>query len=115
MTDSEGSGIYFDKDGSPLDVLEWAGRFEDWDYRLIAKNEHGRAVVLTVWQGTDVTAGLFGNRIPCPIDTVVFTPSGSLRVLARLPNEWEAIVGHMIVSAEMVEKYGPKRLEEGES
>lgn len=44
---------FFDKDGKPMELLEWARTFEDDQYRQIAKNRVGAHTVSTVWNGFD--------------------------------------------------------------
>ncbi|MGW1261236.1 hypothetical protein ACWD7Y_04645 [Streptomyces drozdowiczii] len=42
-----------DKDGNPLELLEWARLHEDMSYRLVAEDEVAGQRVRTVWEGID--------------------------------------------------------------
>ncbi|MEW1922215.1 hypothetical protein [Streptomyces sp. NPDC088360] len=42
-----------DKDGRPLELLEWARLHEDLAYRLVAETQVGDALVRTQWEGID--------------------------------------------------------------
>lgn len=43
--------MYFDKDGSPLGLWEWARKFEDVEYRRVGLDEREGIEVSTVWLG----------------------------------------------------------------
>lgn len=47
-----------DKKGQPLELLEWARLYEDFDYRLVAETQVGDQLVRTMWEGID--AGVVG-------------------------------------------------------
>ncbi|AZM47840.1 hypothetical protein DMB38_20445 [Streptomyces sp. WAC 06738] len=47
-----------DKEGRPLELLEWAQLYEDFDYRLVAETRVGDQLVRTMWEGID--AGVVG-------------------------------------------------------
>ncbi len=42
---------FYDRDGSPLEVLEWARRYDDAEYCSVARDEVGGWTVGTVWHG----------------------------------------------------------------
>jgi len=44
---------FYDRDGQPLTLDEWAAVMEDRDYRRVALTEVGGASVSTVWLGSD--------------------------------------------------------------
>lgn len=50
---------YRDKEGQPLELMEWAQLFEDDKYRLVAETEVGSTLVCTMWEGID--AGVVGG------------------------------------------------------
>ena len=45
--------MYYDKNGRPLETLEFARLFEDKDYRRVALDDIGLISVSTVWLGLD--------------------------------------------------------------
>ncbi|MFC4498484.1 MULTISPECIES: hypothetical protein [Streptomyces] len=47
-----------DKEGQPLELLEWAALYEDHAYRLVAETEFDDVLVRTMWEGID--AGVVG-------------------------------------------------------
>ncbi|MFH9731829.1 hypothetical protein [Streptomyces sp. NPDC017260] len=47
-----------DKQGQPLELMEWARLYEDIDYRLVAEAEVDDVLVRTMWEGID--AGVVG-------------------------------------------------------
>ena len=82
--------MYFDRQGRPLTVKQWARLFEDWGYRLVARTElAGGMVVTTVWLGmVDSTidgARLFGTAV---------TAGGSPQEVARYDTLAQAQLGH---------------------
>lgn len=55
MTEPAGSAVRRrDKDGRPLELLEWAQLYEDTEYRTVAETQVGDALVRTMWEGHDV-------------------------------------------------------------
>jgi hypothetical protein len=48
---------YYDKDGNPISLMEWARLFEDWEYKSVGNdtvtNDRGEHHVSTVWLGAD--------------------------------------------------------------
>ena len=43
--------LYFDKDGTPMETLEWAKKFEDFMYRIVSQDMVGKYLISTVWLG----------------------------------------------------------------
>ncbi len=65
---------YFDKNGEPLDLYEWASKHEDFDYRSVAHDEDGRWRVSTVWLG--INHNFDGDGPPVIFESMVFPPDG---------------------------------------
>lgn len=83
---------YFDRQGRPLTLGEWARRFESGlNYRLVDFTElRGGVRVSTVWLGLDHS---FGFGPPLIFETMVF--GGPLDgEMMRYPTEAQAIRGH---------------------
>ena len=41
-----------------MEMLEWARKFEDYDYKVLARDQVGELTVMTVWSGLDWNSGL---------------------------------------------------------
>ena len=48
---------YYDRDGNPMKLMDWAAKFEDLDYKRVAFTEVGDLEVSTVWLGLDHGGG----------------------------------------------------------
>jgi hypothetical protein len=55
-----------DKEGRPLELLEWARLYEDFEYRNVADTQLGDVLVRTMWEGLDD-----GVRVACMFHTGV--------------------------------------------
>ncbi len=99
--------LYFNKEGQPISHDEWASLFEDWDYRIVARDEiptrqaSGERVtarVSTVWLGINYRYDDSGP--PIIFETMVF--EGALDgEMWRYDTEQAALAGH-IRAVEMV-------------
>jgi len=93
--------LHFDRQGNPLETLEWARLFEDRDGRIVSQVElpNGKWVS-TVWIGTGMG---YGDSRPLIFETMVFPTAIGGRDLdcERYATEAEALAGH----AEMVKKW----------
>lgn len=67
---------YFDRDGQPINVFQWAKLMEKDAYRQVARTQdmklHGRRVS-TVWMGLDHQ---FGDGPPLIFESMVFNKEG---------------------------------------
>lgn len=45
--------LFYDFDGKPIELMEWAKLFEDFYGRCIGDHEHGNIRVSTIWMGTN--------------------------------------------------------------
>lgn len=54
---------YYDRQGRPLDMMDWALKLEDPTYRIVARDElcDGEVIVSTIWLGFD--HGYGGKRL----------------------------------------------------
>jgi len=66
---------FFDRDGKPLEMMEWARLFEDPEYQQVELTIVGEARVSTVWLGLDhaIGIGIFGfPQPPLIFETMIF-------------------------------------------
>ena len=89
-------GLYYDRQGLPIEMLEWATIFEDPEYKQIRVTElpDGREVS-TVWLGMNHN---FHGGPPLIFETMVF-PAADYQ--ERYSTEAEAIAGHEALVAEL--------------
>ena len=61
---------YYDKDGSPLELMEWGRKLEDTEYKRVAQTTlpDGKWVS-TVWLGLNHN---YGNGPPLIFETMIF-------------------------------------------
>lgn len=91
---------YYDKDGSPLETLEWARKLENYEYKRVANEVViGRYRVSTVWLGLE--HGTDGKGRPLIFETMVFpcTDAGAVTHYGdldcvRTATEIEALRAH---------------------
>lgn len=62
--------IYFDKDGSPLNLMEWAYKFELMSYRIVSRTKIDKYEVSTVWIGLD--QDIMQQGVPIIFETMIF-------------------------------------------
>jgi hypothetical protein len=86
-------GDYYDREGNPLDVREWARLFEDRDYKRVRNTILGDINVSTVWLGIDHSYGAGGD--PIIFETMVFGTDDEERYCVRYSTEDDAIIGHI--------------------
>lgn len=90
---------YFDRNGQPMTLHEWARRCGDLDYERVALYEDGKIRISTVWLGLDHRYDDDGP--PLIFETMSF-PAGTWAETGcwRWATEAEALAGHgRIVSA----------------
>ncbi len=98
--------MYYDRDGTPLTMIEWAEKFEKGDDRRIAWTDievEGKVVwrVATVWLGLDHRFG--ENGPPLIFETMVFPAEDMMdEECARYPDEVTARKGHQDMVIEWV-------------
>lgn len=86
---------YYDKQGKPLELLEWAKRLEDMEYKRVAVDEIDNRRVSTDWLGL---SHQLGEGPPLIFETMIFGTDEEY--CARYSTEAQAIAGH----AEVVRK-----------
>lgn len=106
-----GRPMYYDKDGSPMALLDWAKKFEDREYQRVARDlvmvGPQTYLVSTVWLGMDHGA-MFGASLPHIFETMVFEgndPDSPSRPLDELTERYstleDALAGHKAVCGEV--------------
>ena len=96
-----GMSEYYDRQGNPMTMYQWAQRFAEKDKRVAETTLPNGRRVSTVWLGVNHT---FGDGPPLIFATMVFpSKKGPLHELdcERYSTETEALAGH----ARMVEKW----------
>ena len=63
---------YFDRQGKPLAMMDWARKFEDREYATVAQHWVRGWMVSTVWLGLDHNFSMSGP--PIIFETMVFPP-----------------------------------------
>lgn len=95
--------MYFDRQGQPIDLITWAGLFEDRVYAQVAFDQVGPFRVSTVWLGLNHN---YSGGVPLIFETMIFdtriqVPSihpGETYdedvAMWRYPSEVAALAGH---------------------
>lgn len=110
----DGRPMYFDRQGNPLGLHEWAAKFEGREYQIVARDElsipgvaDGDAFVSTVWLGLDHNHS--GEGPPLIFETMAFAGTvesalapgrkylNDLGIQLRYSTEAEARFGHAAV------------------
>jgi hypothetical protein len=66
--------LFWDREGNPIDdVIEWAKKFEDAEYRIVAVDQdaEGAPMVSTIWQGMDMARNFRDDITPMIFETVL--------------------------------------------
>ncbi len=91
---------FYDKEGAPLTLMEWADMNEDLSYRIVEQTSEGEGegevMVSTVWLGLDHQFGLDGP--PLIFETMVFGGISDGE-LWRYHTNPEAVDGHQTACA----------------
>jgi hypothetical protein len=103
---------YYDRQGKPMELMTWAQKFEDREYRVVAQHWVRGWMISTVWLGLDHSFSMGGP--PVIFETMVFPPgdeAGEDGVFAeqyceRYPTEAAAQAGHDRALAAIVAKLG---------
>lgn len=88
--------MYFNRQGDPIDIQEYARLFEDFAYKVVQKTQvqsltSGALEVSTMWLGADHSFRTGGP--PLIFETMVFgLPDG--QHIDRYPTEMQARKGH---------------------
>ena len=103
---------YYDRQGQPIEMMDWAQRFEDRDYQSVAKHWIRGWMVSTVWLGIDHGFGY--SEAPVIFETMVFPPgdeagesgTASEEYCERYATEESAQAGHDRALSWVREKLG---------
>ena len=98
-------GEWYDRQGNPVSLIEWANLFHDPDYKIVKQDQVGDYWISTVWLGLDHGLRLPGRRKEI-FETLVFhrPPGKDLGDdvdCERYSTEDEALEGH----EDMVERW----------
>lgn len=98
--------LYYDRQGQPITLHEWAAKMNDDAYKRVAITECAGVMVSTVWLGLDHSFGSTGP--PVIFETMVFASENAPEALAasdgeewRYATEAEAMEGHRAVVARL--------------
>ncbi len=82
---------YYDREGKPISMLEWAEDYERGESRVVRQEQVGDYFVSTVWMGLDHQ---FMDGPPLVYETMVFKDDASDLAMDRYSTMDEAIAGH---------------------
>jgi hypothetical protein len=97
MKQIESTQSYFDREGFPMSLEDWATRFQDHDYKIVKQERSGKYLVSTVWVGINMC---FRPDLPIQIfETIVFSIEDEKhdnpdQLVRGDSTEEEALVGH---------------------
>jgi len=81
---------YFKRDGTPINMIEWAKLFDDIEYKIVKRDDLKCGChVSTVWLGLDHS---FSDVAPLIFETMVFPEESQ----ARYSTEKKAEAGHKV-------------------
>jgi len=84
--------LYYDKQGNPISMEEWAALFEDFESRVIGKSETAAGCqVSTVWLGMNHN---YGEGPPLIFETLAYCDHISTNEIERYTTWEEAEAGH---------------------
>lgn len=94
---------YYDRDGTPMSMADWALKFENWEYKRVGRYKNAFVIVSTVWLGLDHR---FGPGKPLIFESMAFLRGpgedlGDELDQKRYSTIEEARIGH----EKMVKKY----------
>jgi hypothetical protein len=89
---------YYDKNGIPMSLMDWAHKFEDVEYKRVARYQNLFVLVSTVWLGLDHN---FTGGTPLIFESMAFSRFGASIDCQRYSTLDEALKGHKA----MVKKY----------
>lgn len=100
--------LFWDRQGVPIeDVIEWATKFEDSEYRIVAVDQDapGTPMVSTIWQGMDLSMAtvMHPNGIPAIFETA-YLVDGAVVDKYIWPSEASALEGHAMMVREFLHR-----------
>ena len=66
--------MYYDRQGKPMDLMDWAQHIEDREYSVVAQHWIRGWMVSTVWLGLDHSFSYIEGTPPVIFETMVFPP-----------------------------------------
>lgn len=97
--------LFWDRQNRPIeDVIDWARKFEDVGYRVIAVDSDGPGLpmVSTIWQGMDLAHMLHVTDDTAYIFETAFVLDGQAVETFIWHSEEDALAGHRKVCVEML-------------
>ena len=86
--------MYYDKQGNPLELMEWANLYEESrDYGRVGQTTVGKTTVSTIWIGLDMGLSRWAGP-PLIFETMMFTEDGVEDFQARYATLEQAQAGH---------------------
>jgi len=61
---------YFDRNGNRLQLMDWAKKCEDDEYRKVKQDKIGKYFISTIWFGLNMN--FFSNQEPLIFETMIF-------------------------------------------
>ena len=74
MSNYSGRGMYFDRQGQPMEMMEWARAFGDHEGRIVGQHWVRGWMVSTVWLGINHNFNPFSQGPPLIFGTMIFPP-----------------------------------------
>jgi hypothetical protein len=95
MTDNPYRSRFYDMDGKPMLLMDWARKLESYESRVIAFEVlNDRKTVSTVWLGLD--HNMSGHGPPLIFESMVFEPDSFDELdCIRYSTKEEALRGHL--------------------
>jgi len=89
---------YYDRQGKPLTLFQWAALVEDVEYKRVAYDElvgpEGLIRISTIWLGLDYSFDYRSEHIPIIFETMIFGWDFNELECWRYPTEEAALAGH---------------------
>lgn len=108
---------WFDRQGQPMEMLAWAEKFGDMDYKVVAQHWVRGWMVSTVWIGLNHNFNPFSQGPALIFETMIFPPGDESPegmfcedYCDRYPTEAAAHAGHDRALSYLREKLGPDAL-----
>jgi hypothetical protein len=107
-----GSGMYFDRQGRPMEMLDWVRKHADLDYKVVAQHWIRGWMVSTVWLG--INHRFTGDGPPVIFETMIFPPGDEMgdgtvwseQYMDRYSTEAAAQAGHDQAISALRERLG---------
>jgi hypothetical protein len=87
--------IFWDRQNKPIETLDWAAKFEDAEYRIVALDYDGEnLMVSTIWQGISSPPMLRVSDDTALIFETAVLENGLVRDKTTWHSEEQALEGH---------------------